>query len=156
MGGAAATTGAGHEIAHNFVESRLGSQSSRYRGTTLLSGTRGTAGDGWRRSSRCTVGSCVEVLVSVDRVLVRDSKQNHRGAQDHIVVNPSVWRVFLKELLGSVGTGSNGTLTTRHLEDGWVELIDQSTGISLTFDAQEWIAFVEGVELGEMAAPLSV
>lgn len=121
----------------------------------MFSGTPWTTSAGWRRSSRCSIGSCVEVLVTQDRVVVRDSKQNDRvGDQPLIDVDPAVWRTFLNELLGSAASGSNGVLQTESLPGGWIALVDTSTGLSLHYDDQEWTAFVEGVALGELVSPV--
>jgi Domain of unknown function (DUF397) len=37
--------------------------------------TTGAEGLAWRRSTRCDSGSCVEVAVTEDRVLLRDSRE---------------------------------------------------------------------------------
>jgi Domain of unknown function (DUF397) len=34
---------------------------------------------GWRRSSKCAAGDCVEVLLGEDRVAMRDSKSPEAG-----------------------------------------------------------------------------
>ena len=117
-------------------------------------GTTWTTEAAWRRSSKCSIGSCVEVLVTEHRVFIRDSKQSHLGEQPKICITREVWQTFLDELLGRVSPGSNGSLTADRLADGWIALTDSTTGISLSYDAEEWIAFIQGVELGELAAPL--
>lgn len=122
----------------------------------MFSGTTLTDNNAWRRSSRCSIGSCVEILLTDERVFVRDSKQNNQGDdQPRISIDPSTWCMFLDELLGLTAIGSNGVLAVRALSDGWVELVDASTGTSLSYDSEEWTAFVEGVELGEMTPPLA-
>jgi len=121
----------------------------------MFSGTTWNTNAAWRRSSKCSMSSCVEVLITGDRVFVRDSKQNDRvGDQPLIHVDPAVWRTFLNELLGSAAPGSNGVLQTESLPGGWTALIDTSTGLSLHYDDQEWTAFVEGVALGELVSPV--
>ena len=122
----------------------------------MFSGTTPTTDAAWRRSSKCSIGSCVEVLVTEDRIFVRDSKQTDRGADQSLIdVDPQTWRIFLSELLGLTTVGANGTLTAKHLSNGWVQLVDTSTGISLSYDQQEWTAFIEGVAAGEMALPVA-
>jgi hypothetical protein len=50
------------------------------------------AADGWRKSSRCAGGDCVEVLVRPDEVSVRDSKDPDSGA---LRVPSDAWVTFL-------------------------------------------------------------
>lgn len=114
------------------------------------------ANNTWRRSSKCSMGQCVEFMLTDTRVFVRDSKQNDVGhEQPRIDVDLNVWRVFLNEVRGFEPAGSNGILTTSASTEGGVQLVDVRTGVSLSFDSQEWTAFVEGVLLGEMNPPLA-
>ena len=49
----------------------------------------------WLRSSHCDTGSCVEVHIAPDRVLVRNSQQ-----PDVVVeFDPAEWRVFVAGVL---------------------------------------------------------
>lgn len=48
-----------------------------YRKGHELSVTEGATPPGWRRSSRCETGTCVEVRHTGDHVLVRDGKDPH-------------------------------------------------------------------------------
>ncbi len=45
----------------------------------------------FKRSSRCTGGNCVEVAVTGDAALVRDSKNPD---QPHLVFSAEAWREF--------------------------------------------------------------
>lgn len=50
----------------------------------------------WRKSSRSTGGgNCVEVGFATSTVLIRDTKNRHRGA---ITVSPTAWQSFLTTL----------------------------------------------------------
>lgn len=110
----------------------------------------------WRRSSKCSMGTCVEVLLTDRFAFVRDSKQLAVGDDQSLIrVDLATWRTFLDELLGVAPIGSNGVLAVRPESNGWIELVDGSTGTSLSFDSQEWSAFVGGVGLGEMSPHLA-
>lgn len=122
----------------------------------MFSGTTPNATAAWRRSSKCSMGSCVEVLLTDDWVFIRDSKQNDLGADQPLIpVDPPIWKSFLEEIHGVATVGSNGTLAVKFLDNGWVQLSDIHTGTSLSYDEEEWAAFTAGVTLGEMASPVA-
>lgn len=112
--------------------------------------------DAWRRSSKCSVGACVEVRFTDSCVLIRDSKQNHLQAQQsHISIDHDTWRIFVAELLDKTPSGSNGVLVARDLPHGWIELCDTTTSVTLTYDLEEWAALIAGLHLGELLPPLA-
>jgi Domain of unknown function (DUF397) len=54
-------------------------------------------GAGWRRSSRCAHGECIEVgTLATRRVAVRDSKRN--GSGPALVFTPAQWQFFIKDV----------------------------------------------------------
>ncbi len=49
----------------------------------------------WRRSSRCSSGSCAEVSITSDAVRVRDSKLDESPT---LTFDPRQWQVFVDDL----------------------------------------------------------
>lgn len=39
-------------------------------------------------------------------------------------------------------------------DDGWVTILDRATSVELSYDRDEWSAFVAGIKAGEFAAAL--
>jgi hypothetical protein len=55
--------------------------------------------EGWRRSTRCEAGNCVEVARATDAVRVRNSTQ----PADELVLSHEQWRGFLAFVRGDGG-----------------------------------------------------
>ncbi len=49
----------------------------------------------WRRSTRCSAADCVEVAITPDAVLVRDSKDRDGPV---LALDREAWRSFLQSL----------------------------------------------------------
>ena len=68
-------------------------------GSTDSTDSTDSAGAGWRTSSRCSHGDCVQVgtlparSVTVRSVTIRDTK--NRGAGPDLVFAPAAWRAFI-------------------------------------------------------------
>lgn len=112
---------------------------------------------GWRKARRCSASTCVEVRIGSESVEVRDSKQNHLGDADQPIISVSTeqWTQFLDEIAGVAPTGASTAIAVCHTADGGVTLRDPSTGVVLTYDADEYRAFADGVRAGEFTPVLA-
>lgn len=105
----------------------------------------------WRRSSRCSIGSCVEVARTPSAFLVRDSKQSGVHDQPVIALDAGAWPDLLDALaLGRTQIDLDG-LSVRCSEDGSVTLFDSGSTTTLQFDRDEWSAFVASAIEGEFS-----
>ncbi|MFI6309770.1 DUF397 domain-containing protein [Nocardia fusca] len=112
---------------------------------------------GFFKSSYSNDGpSCVEVRFHGDRVLIRDSKQNHEytdvpTSQPTIAVPTARWASFLDLVLSS-RSGTVDTLAVAIDGDDRAELTGADTSgktATLRYTADEWDAFRKGVADGE-------
>ena len=105
----------------------------------------------WRKARRCTASTCVEVRFGTGSVEVRDSKQNHLGGAGQPVISVSTeqWAQFVDEIAGVAPTGASTAIAVAHTADGGVTFRDPSTDVVLSYDADEYRAFVDGVRAGE-------
>lgn len=109
-----------------------------------------TPGSNWKRSSRCITGFCVEVSTAPGSSSLRDSKQADLGPQQPIITLTSdQFDTFQDELLGLADEGANGELAIDRLAGGLVAFRSLTTGVVLTFDSDELVAFIAGVRTGE-------
>ncbi|WP_063050332.1 DUF397 domain-containing protein [Nocardia arthritidis] len=106
---------------------------------------------GWFTSTRSNNGNqCVEVRFDGDAVLIRDSKYrrnpaNHPGDEPVITVTAAEWIAFL-DAVRTRGR-SNGELRAHPVADGHTAL--RHGGITLTYNSEEWNAFLLGAHDGE-------
>ena len=116
--------------------------------------------NGWFKSSyssgACT---CVEVRFGGSIVYVRDSKyllepRNDPALQPTIAVPADNWSLVLGEVMGDLPPGANGAVNLQTAPDGTVTVTCRSTGVSLSYDADEIVAFQADVMAGEFS-PLS-
>jgi hypothetical protein len=95
----------------------------------------------------------VEAAVG-ETVVVRDSKQNALGlGQPTLEIDYDGWLSFFAELRSDPSGGSSGSsslLCHQVSPDGTVEMwLASDAQKRLAFDADEWTAFLAGVEAGE-------
>lgn len=114
----------------------------------------GTTASWFKSSFSKEAANCVEVRFSGDSVFVRDSKYlrvpgNDRARQPVIEVPAFRWTAFLASVIDP----------NRVADPALPAIVRTPFGISVTagetsllFTADEWIAFVAGVEVGEFAA----
>jgi hypothetical protein len=111
---------------------------------------------GWFKSSKSN-GSChcVEVLMDLSQVRIRDSKYrrnsvNSPNQEPIISVDVEQWTQFLAEVEGHQLPAESGkAVTIQHDEDGSTSLTCRRTGVVLSYTAAEWVAFEAGVHTGE-------
>lgn len=111
----------------------------------------------WTRSRRCMTGSCVEIREEEPgRLQIRDSKQvDVEGSEfDTINLDLLTFIVFQDELVGKTPEGTNGEVVIDRLDDGWVAFRSLSTGVTLRYNAEEFVAFIEGVRAGDFRPTL--
>ncbi|WP_433626462.1 DUF397 domain-containing protein [Nocardia sp. CA-120079] len=112
----------------------------------------------WRTSSYSGTngGQCVQVAFGERSVFIRDSKYlrdpaNDPATQPTIAVSAEDWNAFLRAANGTEPDAWRDLpIITRH---GSGEVTVQAAdGITLSYTAAEWVAFVAGVRDGEFAA----
>lgn len=99
----------------------------------------------WKRSTRCSLGDCVEVRVAAGHVEVCDSKQ----PDGPVLRYPAdVWR-HVVDAAKRDGSWLPGAFL--RLDDGRVDLVqtDDHGTAELTVERGDWDAFVAGVLDGE-------
>lgn len=104
--------------------------------------------------------ACVEVRFKEGSVAVRDSKylrnpDNDPATQPMITIAVDEWMSFLSEVAGEACVSHNRCLRLETASDGSVLLQSISYGTTLGFTADEWSAFVGGVQAGEFTPALS-
>lgn len=109
----------------------------------------------WKKSARCNSGTCVEVLMLSDVVLIRDSKRSEPGAV--IGVSSEEFIAFLDEACGFITPDDSVIRPIRieHLADGGVVLRPADDRVALTYDVSEWRAFVDGALSGDFRVPVA-
>ena len=105
----------------------------------------------WRRSTRCTIGTCVEVALTPTTVFVRDSKQSDLPDQPIISVASDVWSCFVDKLGGQRSEITVDGLSVAPSDDGSITMIDNDHNTVLRFDDDEWSSFVAGAIDGEFS-----
>jgi hypothetical protein len=116
---------------------------------------------GWFKSSYSTGAcTCIEVRFDDGRVQIRDSKYlqdptNDPATQPIVDVSMESWFPFLSDVTGSVLARRNAELAVEAGHDGTRTIRSRVTGTALVYTAQEWVAFVAGVEDGEFSPVLS-
>jgi len=103
----------------------------------------------WRRSSKCTVGSCVEVAITPSAVFIRDSKMSGVREQPIITVERAVWSNLATALTHERSIVNLGSLVITAPSDGSATIEDTESETTLLFDRQEWEAFRAGLNDGE-------
>ncbi|MFE3057726.1 MULTISPECIES: DUF397 domain-containing protein [unclassified Nocardia] len=109
------------------------------------------AGRLWRKSSYSgsNGGQCVEVCVTAQTVLIRDSKYTGPSESRPIVSVPgALWPEVLDVVLAGSSAAVGAELDIKVDADGAASLTD-SRGRRLTFTAGEWDAFTKGVADGQ-------
>ncbi|ATL70257.1 DUF397 domain-containing protein [Nocardia terpenica] len=103
---------------------------------------------GWFKSTYSKdATSCVEVRFAEDLVLVRDSKYTGPADKQPIVsLSAAQWPVVL-DLALSGKSGTVDTITVTVLADDGATIA--GTDATLTYNADEWDAFVKGVADGQ-------
>jgi hypothetical protein len=115
--------------------------------------------DDWTKSTFSAASNCcVEVKQHGDEVFVRDSKYrrsvgNDPSAEPVIAFSLPQWEAFLHDVMNSEEAGASAYPVTRR-SGGSVDITAADTQITLTFTADEWSAFVRGVQLGEFDVPV--
>ncbi|WP_405166530.1 DUF397 domain-containing protein [Nocardia sp. NBC_01499] len=114
----------------------------------------------WRTSSRSGTngGQCVEIAFDAEArlVLMRDSKfrripQDFRVDEPVIEIPEADWSAFLAAVTSTTVRTPRQTPAIVPRSSGEVA-VRGADGTTLTFTAEEWSAFVEGVLDGEFAA----
>ncbi|NQE90883.1 DUF397 domain-containing protein [Nocardia terpenica] len=107
----------------------------------------------WKKSSFSKDSStCVEVRFAGNTVLVRDSKYVGSPADQPILTVPTaMWSAFVDAAAGTPTVPVEDLPTVDRRVNGDVVLRGRS-GVTLTYDAAEWSAFVRGLHAGEFAA----
>jgi len=105
---------------------------------------------GWKRSGRCTCGSCFEWLELSDCVILRDSKTADVRDQPTIMMGRETWAAFQAHFAahsdGLVASARFESVTvTQGAIDGWIDVTDVDTSVTLSFDADEVKAFAAGI-----------
>ena len=102
----------------------------------------------WMRSSFCSGGTCVAVLVAGSHVMVRDTKQTQIDSDpSFIVIGVEEWSTFLERVVSGTAAVSTGDVVATGAPTGAVSL--RANGTTLCFDAKEWADFVNGVRCGD-------
>ncbi len=104
----------------------------------------------WVKSKKCLSNGCVEVC-SLDGLYfaVRDTKQNHMGPEQPILIlSRDAFAGLLSQMIRSTSQGTPSTRTTR-TTDGTTTIRSLDTGVELRFDQDEIDAFVAGIKAGE-------
>lgn len=112
----------------------------------------------WRKSSYSNNGgeSCVEITFSRDGVvLIRDSKflrnpANDPAVQPIITIPADAWPTFL-ELVGQSGHAAPGLPVSVEYDPAGGARLTDGHDITLTYTADEWKAYLAGVQAGEFA-----
>jgi hypothetical protein len=107
----------------------------------------------WAKSSFSKDSStCVEVRFSGGTVLVRDSKYaGNSAAQPILSVPAAAWSTFTDIVIGRPAAMVGELPAIDRAANGDV-VLRGATGVSLTYKAAEWGAFVNGLRAGEFAA----
>ena len=105
----------------------------------------------WRRSSRCTMGSCVEVALTPSTVFLRDSKYGDLDDHRIIGIDSDAWRGLSAEIaVGHPEIDISGIKITSSV-GGSVTVKDTETNTMLRFDRIEWSSFTAAVADGEFS-----
>lgn len=95
--------------------------------------------------------TCVEVAHSSDVVLIRDSKFSGSPYEQPVVsIAPALWREMLNLVLSNE-SGAVGNVRIAVHPDASATIADQA--VSLTYNTDEWDAFMKGVADGEFDRP---
>jgi hypothetical protein len=104
----------------------------------------------WKKSSYSSdSGNCVEVRHVDGRVEIRDSKLSDDSPV--ITYSPDEWRAVLYAVNDGYEPGESLWCT-----DGSFYMRKDNPGPELHFTQDEWIAFGEGVSMGEFDGPVPV
>lgn len=103
---------------------------------------------GWVRSSFCTLGDCVEIRISEDSVLIRDSKTFARLPVS-LCLSLDDWNGWTASLLDHAAV-TRGTFDIHQVRSASGVTLHQGAH-SLSFSHAEWMAFRAGVRAGEFA-----
>ncbi|MCP4963893.1 MAG: DUF397 domain-containing protein [bacterium] len=112
-------------------------------------------GRGWFKSSLSN-GSCACLEITfVDRlVLIRDSKYlldpaNDSHLQPMLSVNHAQWVHFVTAVRSGIKPTSDAGLQATATVEGGMSLTTPGSNVVLTYSADEWMAFVGGVNNAE-------
>lgn len=115
----------------------------------------------WTKSRMCTSCSCIEVLATSEKIYVKDSKLDGDPFQQYIALESHVWESLLATiksvpLVQILPTQVSGEQPLFSLEGLAIlptsaneVVFDDRSGVTLTYTAAEWQAFVEGVISGD-------
>lgn len=103
---------------------------------------------GWKKASRCSSSTCVEVLVGREYVLLRDTKQSALGVMQPILSIPADRWLEVLTCWSKGQTTDRALVSTQDDADG-VRLRSPDGTIQLAFDWDEWTTYVSGVRDGE-------
>jgi len=107
----------------------------------------------WQKSSRSGANSdnCVEVRTEDERILVRDTKLGE--ASPILSFSTSDWQGFLLDVTAGYDWPAFEAIKTAPGGEHYIQMWDNTNGFRgqtvLSFTEAEWIAFSEGVKLGE-------
>lgn len=104
----------------------------------------------WIKSSLCTTGACVEVLLGDAVVSMRDSKLNGVSRQMSLEFDPGLWGDFLDRVCSEPDdfSLSSGVSVLRQPNG---DVVVAQGKVHLRFFDEEWVAFCAGVSAGEFA-----
>jgi hypothetical protein len=110
---------------------------------------------GWLKSTFSAAnGACLEATRWGELILVRDSKYRRRPGNDPlreplISLPVQQWDAFRDDV--AAGRSPDGdALQLIAAPDGSVDLVATGDGTTLSFRADEWLAFVAGAEHGDL------
>lgn len=105
----------------------------------------------WRRSSKCTLGSCVEVAITPTTVFVRDTKQCDLDDQPIVAIDRAAWPEFVDAIEHNYTEINVDGIAVALSETGLATVVDTQRSTALQFDRDEWNAFLGGAIDGEFS-----
>lgn len=99
----------------------------------------------WNRSSLCSVSACVIWRQTVTGGFeMSDSKLVDPAPV--ITMDDAVWQRLTSSIVNDDADFDVDHISVRRRLDGWTEVVDNQADITLSFFAEEWVAFRRGVD----------